>query len=91
MQYPADYAIGIYPATTVKDVAESLAIDEIDDDTCRAIAGDVEYRINQVIGQAQKFMRHAKRTTMMPQDIEHALQALNVQVRGASAARAGAP
>ncbi|GHJ85581.1 hypothetical protein NliqN6_1983 [Naganishia liquefaciens] len=79
MQYPADYAIGIYPATTVKDVAESLAIDEIDDDTCRAIAGDVEYRINQVIGQAQKFMRHAKRTTMMPQDIEHALQALNVQ------------
>lgn len=79
MQYPADYAIGIYPFTTVKDVAEALAIDTISDDTCRAVAGDVEYRINQVIQEAQKFMRHAKRTTMMPQDIDYALQALNVQ------------
>jgi histone H3/H4 len=95
-QYPADYAIGIYPFTTVKvcpcpspsilpltplqDVAESLSIDKISDDTCRAVAGDVEYRINLVIQEAQKFMRHAKRTTMMPQDIDYALQALNVQV-----------
>ncbi|KAJ9105924.1 hypothetical protein QFC20_004162 [Naganishia adeliensis] len=78
-QYPADYAIGIYPFTTVKDVAESRSIDKISDDTCRAIAGDVEYRINLVIQEAQKFMRHARRTTMMPQDIDFALQALNVQ------------
>lgn len=30
--------------------------------------------------EAQKFMRHAKRTTLMPQDVDYALQALNVQV-----------
>lgn len=44
------------------------------------MAGDVEYRLNLVIQEAQKFMRHAKRTTMVPGDIDYALQALNVQV-----------
>ncbi|KAJ9125315.1 hypothetical protein QFC22_000272 [Naganishia vaughanmartiniae] len=78
-QYPADYAIGIYPFTTVKDVAEALTISKISDDTCRAVAGDIEYRINLVAQEAQKFMRHAKRTTLMPQDVDYALQALNVQ------------
>ena len=65
----------------LQDVAESLAIDKISEETCQAIAGDVEYRLNLIIQEAHKFMRHAKRTTMMPEDIDYALQALNVQVR----------
>lgn len=67
-------------SATRQDAAESLAIDKISEETCQAIAGDVEYRLNLIIQEAHKFMRHAKRTTMMPEDIDYALQALNVQV-----------
>ena len=63
-----------------QDVAESLAIEKISDETCQAVAGDIEYRLNLIIQEAQKFMRHAKRTTLLPEDIDYALQALNVQV-----------
>ncbi|KAJ9097344.1 hypothetical protein QFC19_006812 [Naganishia cerealis] len=72
------YAMSHTPSHAA-DAAEALTIGKISDDTCRAVAGDVEYRINLVAQEAQKFMRHAKRTTLMPQDIDYALQALNVQ------------
>lgn len=50
------------------------------DDVCKAVAGDVEFKLSMIIQEAQKFMRHGKRGTMVPSDIDHALQALNVQV-----------
>ncbi len=68
------------PAARPQDVAESLAVDRLSDETARAIAGDVEYRLNMVIQEAQKFMRHGKRRTLSTRDVDHALDVLNVAV-----------
>lgn len=96
-----------------QNAAESIGISKLDDRVAATLAGDVEFRIHQVIEvswrtclhsialsylletplildvwtvrinasqEAQKFMRHSKRLTMLPTDINHALEALNVEV-----------
>ena len=40
---------------------------------------DVEYRIHQVLQEALKFMKHAKRTVLTTADISHALRVLDVE------------
>ncbi|ODQ54094.1 transcription initiation factor TFIID subunit 6 [Saitoella complicata NRRL Y-17804] len=72
-------ALTVWSPDTVKDVAESLGITNLNDDVAKALAMDVEYRIHEVVQEALKFMRHAKRTTMTTQDINHALRVLNVE------------
>lgn len=63
----------------VKDVAESLGIGQLGDEALRTLAQDVEYRIGQVILEAFRFMRAAKRTTMTTQDVASALRCLDVE------------
>lgn len=63
----------------VKDVAESVGIGSLNDEALRTLAQDVEYRIGQVIVEALRFMRAAKRTTMTVQDISLALKVLDVE------------
>lgn len=63
----------------VKDVAESVGIGSLGDEALRTLAQDVEYRIGQVIVEALRFMRAAKRTTMTVQDISLALKVLDVE------------
>ncbi|RYP78193.1 hypothetical protein DL771_000670 [Monosporascus sp. 5C6A] len=63
----------------VKDVAESVGIGSLGDEALRTLAQDVEYRIGQVIVEALRFMRAAKRTTMTVQDISQALKVLDVE------------
>ncbi|KAL7415814.1 hypothetical protein BDY24DRAFT_439665 [Mrakia frigida] len=70
---------GIYPVESIKTISESIGINKLDDTVAVALAGDVEFRIHQVIEEAQKFMRHSRRSTMLPCDINHALQALNIE------------
>lgn len=45
------------------------------------LASDVEYRIHLIIQEARKFMINGKRQTLMPEDIEYAMEAMNVEVR----------
>lgn len=63
----------------VKDVAESLGIGLLGDEALRTLSQDVEYRIGQVIIEALRFMRAAKRTNMTVQDISQALRVLDVE------------
>ncbi|ORY71645.1 TATA box binding protein associated factor [Pseudomassariella vexata] len=63
----------------VKDVAESVGIGNLGDEALRTLSQDVEYRIGQVIVEALRFMRAAKRTTMTVQDILLALKVLDVE------------
>lgn len=63
----------------VKDVAESVGIAALGDEALRTLSQDVEYRIGQVIIEALRFMRAAKRTTMTVQDISLALRVLDVE------------
>ncbi|KAG6334809.1 hypothetical protein ID866_4281 [Astraeus odoratus] len=70
---------GIYKADAVKDVAESLGIANLPDAVASALASDVEYRIHQVVEEASRFMRHARRTTLTTADIDLALRTLNIE------------
>ena len=63
-----------------QDVAESANVTNLSDDVAVALAGDVEYRIHQVVEEAIKFMRHGKRTKLKTDDIDHALKTLNIEV-----------
>ena len=64
---------------TVKDVAESVGVVNLNKDVNQALCRDVEYRISQVLEQALKFMRHAKRTMLWSQDISQALRVLDLE------------
>lgn len=64
---------------TVKDVAESVGILNINKDVNQALCRDVEYRISQVLQEALKFMKHARRTILWTQDISQALRVLDLE------------
>ncbi|OCH87967.1 TAF-domain-containing protein [Obba rivulosa] len=76
---PPNQLTGIYKADSIRDVADSLNITNLPDAVASALASDVEYRIHQVVEEAAKFMRHARRTTMTTADIDNALRVLNIE------------
>ncbi|KAI0685350.1 TATA box binding protein associated factor-domain-containing protein [Cytidiella melzeri] len=76
---PATQLTGVYKPESIRDVAESLNISALSDSVASALASDVEYRIHQVIEEAARFMRHARRTTMTTSDIDQALRVLNIE------------
>ncbi|KAH9813789.1 TATA box binding protein associated factor-domain-containing protein [Melampsora americana] len=72
-------AAGVWPKASVKDVAESLGIGNLSDEAANALAADLEFRLNQIIEESIKFMRHAKRTKLMVEDVDYALRAKNIE------------
>ncbi|KIV92732.1 hypothetical protein PV10_04003 [Exophiala mesophila] len=64
---------------TVKDVAESVGILNLNKDVNQALCRDVEYRISQVLQEALKLMKHARRTILWSQDISQALRLLDIE------------
>lgn len=70
---------GVWRPDSVKDVAESLGIANLPDDVARALAGDVEYRLWDIIEESLKFMRHARRTKLKVDDLDHALKVRNLE------------
>ena len=69
----------LWGGDTVKDVAESVGINNLNKDVNAALCRDVEYRVSQVIEEAIKFMKHARRTILWSQDISQALRVLDVE------------
>ncbi|KAF4617682.1 hypothetical protein D9613_006266 [Agrocybe pediades] len=76
--YEAAHAGGVFKVDSIKDIAESLGL-TISDLVASSLASDVEYRLNQVIEEAARFMRHGRRTTLTTSDIEQALRVLNIE------------
>ncbi|CDZ98054.1 Transcription initiation factor TFIID, subunit TAF6 (also component of histone acetyltransferase SAGA) [Phaffia rhodozyma] len=70
---------GLYTSESVRLSAESIGIAKLDESVAVALAGDVEFRLHQVIEEAHKFMKHSKRQTMLPSDVNNALEILNVE------------
>ncbi|KAI1391619.1 TAF-domain-containing protein [Hypoxylon trugodes] len=64
---------------TVRDVAESVGIQKMDDEVLRKVAQESEHRLGQIIVGALRFMRAAGRTSLMVQDIQQAMRVLNVE------------
>ena len=71
--------MSIWNPENIRDVAESAGISSLNKDISDSLARDVEFRISQVLEEALKFMRHAKRTTLTTQDVTHALRVLDVE------------
>ncbi|KAK2811549.1 hypothetical protein FQN50_002172 [Emmonsiellopsis sp. PD_5] len=71
--------MSVWNPENIKDVAESVGINTLSDEVVDNLARDVEYRISQVLEEALKFMRHAKRTVLTTQDVSHALRVLDVE------------
>ncbi|OJD22586.1 hypothetical protein ACJ73_06062 [Blastomyces percursus] len=71
--------MSVWNPENIRDVAESVGIGALDDEVVENLARDVEYRISQVLEEALKFMRHAKRTLLTTQDVSHALRVLDVE------------
>lgn len=69
----------LYGTDTVKDVAESVGITNLNKDVTSALCRDIEYRLSIVLETAMKFMRHSQRTILWSDDIKHALQQLQVE------------
>ncbi|KAJ2904319.1 TATA box binding protein associated factor [Zalerion maritima] len=61
----------------VKDVAEAVGITNLPEESVRCLAQDVEYRIGQVLVEAMRFMRAARRTTLTIHDLTQALKVLD--------------
>jgi transcription initiation factor TFIID subunit 6 len=69
----------VWNPENIKDVAESVGIHTLSDETVQALSSDVEFRMSQVLIEALKFMRHGKRTVLSTQDISQALRVLDVE------------
>lgn len=69
----------VWNPDNIKDVAESVGIGSLSTDVVDHLTRDVEFRISQILEEALKFMRHAKRTTLFTQDVSQALRALDVE------------
>lgn len=76
---PNTQLTGLVKTDSIRDVAESLNLSGLSDAVASALASDVEYRIHQVVEEAARFMRHARRTTLTTADIDQALRVLNIE------------
>lgn len=64
--------------SSVKQVAAALGL-EIDDALVAALALDAEHRLRTLGLDAARFMRHARRSTLLGGDVAHALKLRNVE------------
>ncbi|KAJ5223756.1 Transcription initiation factor TFIID subunit 6 [Penicillium chermesinum] len=71
--------MSIWNPDNIRDVAESVGITNLSHDVTENLARDVEYRVAQVLEEALKSMRHAKRTVLTTSDISLALRTLDVE------------
>ncbi|KAI9309358.1 transcription initiation factor TFIID subunit 6 [Cunninghamella echinulata] len=67
------------PKETIKNIGESLGITNLKDDVATALGQDVDYRVQELIQEATKFMRHSKRSKLTVDDINAALRVKNVE------------
>lgn len=65
---------------SMKVIAESIGIGNLPDEAAKELADDVSYRLKLIIQESAKFMHHAKRQKLSPNDIDHALKINNVEV-----------
>lgn len=63
----------------IKDVSESVGVSSLSDEVLSALTSEIQYRVAQVIEEAQRFMRHSRRTIMTTKDIALALRVLDVE------------
>lgn len=69
----------VWNPASITDVAESLGLNVLPPEVLDHLTRDVEFRCSQVVEEALKYMRHAKRNKLHTADISLALRALDVE------------
>ncbi|KAI9185779.1 hypothetical protein LWI28_010560 [Acer negundo] len=67
------------PKEAIEVVAQSIGITNLSSDVALALAPDVEYRVREIMQEAVKCMRHARRTVLTADDVDSALKLRNVE------------
>ncbi|CAL5080646.1 unnamed protein product [Urochloa decumbens] len=71
--------MSIVPKETIEVIAQSVGIPSLGLDVSAALGPDVEYRLREIMQEAIKCMRHAKRTVLSADDVNSALSLRNVE------------
>ncbi|KAL5804021.1 hypothetical protein ACOSQ3_030821 [Xanthoceras sorbifolium] len=67
------------PKEAIEVVAQSIGITNLSSDVALALAPDVEYRVREIMQEAVKCMRHARRTVLTADDVDSAFKLRNVE------------
>ncbi|KAJ0045685.1 hypothetical protein Pint_05452 [Pistacia integerrima] len=67
------------PKEAIEVIAQSIGITNLSPDVALAVAPDVEYRMREIMQEAVKCMRHARRTVLRAEDVDRALKLRNVE------------
>jgi transcription initiation factor TFIID subunit 6 len=70
----------IISSGSIEAIAESIGLLKLSVEAAKALSPDVDYRLREIIQDAQKFARHAKRTRITTEDVSNALQLRNFEV-----------
>ncbi|KAL7591427.1 hypothetical protein Lser_V15G35592 [Lactuca serriola] len=58
---------------SIEVIAQSIGVGNLSPDVLPSLAADIEYRVREIMQEAIKCMRHAKRTAMTSDDVDTAL------------------
>lgn len=66
--------MNIVEKESIEVIAQSIGVGNLSPDVLPSLAADIEYRISEIMQEAIKCMRHAKRTAMTSDDVDSALE-----------------
>ena len=69
----------VFTPASIQAMAQIACINRLSDEAAKALAPDLDYRLREIIQEAQKFARHAKRTKLTTEDINNALRIRNFE------------
>lgn len=64
---------------SIKMMGESVGITTLNDDAAAWLSEDLEYRLEEIVQNSIKFMRHSKRRGLLCSDLDNALKAKNIE------------
>ncbi|XP_022013152.1 transcription initiation factor TFIID subunit 6 isoform X1 [Helianthus annuus] len=59
---------------SIEVIAQSIGVTNLSPDVLPSLAADIEYRVREIMQEAIKCMHHAKRTAMISDDVDSALE-----------------